>query len=446
MRITRREAIGGMLALGPFGVCGFANGAEKSVLLSEIRNPAELHRIALQMTLTGRMKVERDEKIEALNIEANGTFRYRERIDPVAKPIACRYYDEAISESFVAGERTKKILTDEHRGILIYQESNGPVHLSPTSPLTREELEIVSEHWDSLAIPGLLPSKAVTLGETWAIPNDVAQTVCHFDGLIKNELVGKLSELTEPQAIVTVSGKAEGVENGAGVRLQVVAKLTIDLAKRFVGRVDWQQMDEREAGPVSPAMDVKVGLVLTRTRLAATSQEDSRDLEALLAKRPTGAKIPDLLVQLRHADANGFEFVYPRDWHIVVMNQKHLVMRLLNRGEYIAQATFASWKPTAGIDAKAILAEFVEATRKQPGWEPEKVLENGPMMVGDGRAIYRLSARGKQDGHDVVQSFHLLEGGGKHLAIATVCNVNAVEKLGTRDVALVSAVEFPQKK
>lgn len=440
MRMTRREAIGTALT---FSIIGSVSAAEGEVVLAEATNAGDLLSNDLQLALVGRLKIDRDGKPDQLPLEAKAKHQFWERLDPAGKPLAVRHYREAVSESTVSGERSKKQLAGDRRGILVYRDAKGPLHVSPNGPLAREELELVSEHFETLAIPGLLPGKAMKAGETWTIANDAAQSVCHFDGLVKSELVGKLVDVKDGIATISVDGKAEGIEHGAAVKLAVAAKLTFDIAKVFVTKVEWVQVDEREAGPVSPAMDAKVTISLTRNREATVPKE----IEALLAKRPAEGKVPEILTQLRHVDPNGYEFVYPRDWHFVVKNDKHLVLRLLNRGEYVAQATFAAWKPgAAATDTKAILAEFVEATRKQPGWEPEKVLENGTLPAGEGRELYRISASGKQDGVEVVQSFHLLGGNGKHLAVATVCNANATEKVGARDVALVSAVEFTAKK
>jgi hypothetical protein len=439
MRMTRRAAMGGLLAVAAGGA---VRGAERSIVLSELTKAGDLFQVELQLALVGRMKVDRDDKPEQLPIEAKAKHRFTERVDMAAKPAAARHYFEAVSESAVAGTRSVKKLADDRRGIFVYRNPDGALPVSSAGPLAREELEIVAEHFDTLAIPNLLPGRALAVGETWTIPNDAVQAVCHFDGLIKAELIGKLVSIAETRASFAIDGTAEGVEHGAKVRIAVAARGAFETEKRLVERLEWTQTDDREAGPVSPAMEAKVSIVLTRTRTEAPGKE----LDALLAKRPAGPKAPDLWTQLRHVDANGYEFVYGRDWHIVVRNDKHLVMRLLDHGEYVAQATFAAWKPAAGADEKAALAEFVEATRKSPGWTPEKVLENGPMSVGEGRSVYRLCARGKQDGVDVVQAFHLLEGRGRHLAIATVCNAGAAEKLGTRDAALVAAVEFSAKK
>ena len=49
--------------------------------------------------------------------------------------------------------------------------------------LTREELD-VTDHFDTLAVTGMLPTKEVAIGETWKLGNVAAQALCHFQGLL----------------------------------------------------------------------------------------------------------------------------------------------------------------------------------------------------------------------------------------------------------------------
>lgn len=440
MRITRRHAIASLLATVALSEPSRAD--EPIVKLMESAKPGDTFQCELQLSVTGKLKIDRDGKPDALPLEARAKHTFLERVE--SAQAAVRHYREASSESITGGDRSKRTLAEDRRGILIQRTGSGPVHFNPNGPLTRDELELVGEHFDTLAVPGLLPGKDVKVGDTWAVANDTVQAVCLFDGLVKHDLVGKLVGVKDGVASFAVTGKAEGIEHGAVVKLSVSAEGFFDVVKQIVTAVRWEQTDDRDQGPVSPAMEAKVTVTVTRT----VSTAESKDLADLRAKLPPDGKVPDVLTHLRHADATGYELVYPRDWHVVVKNDKHLVLRLLNRGEFVAQATIATWKPVAAnADAKEILAEFVEATKKQPGWEPEKVLENGMLQAGAGRQLYRLSASGKQDGLAVVQSFHLLSGGaGRHVAVACVSNAAGTAKVGTQDVALVSAIDFPAKK
>lgn len=438
MLITRRHALAGLLALTAVR----AQAADETpVVLGESPKAGDTFACELQLAVSGKLKVDGG----TIPLEAKARHQFAERIEAAADGAiqkAVRHYKEAGADRTTGVDRGRQALADDRRGIVVQRTAAGLTHFSPAGPLTRDDLELVSEHFETLALPGLLPNKAVKVGDTWAVGNDTAQAVCLFDGLIKSELVGKFTGVQNGLATFTIDGKAEGIEQGAKVKLAVTAQGTFDLAKQAVTALRWEQADDREQGPVSPAMEAKATVTLTRTPAA-----EPKELADVRAKLPAGGKIPDVLTQLRHADA-AYEMLYPRDWFIVVKNDKHLVLRLLNRGEFLAQATLATWKPTAaGADAKAAVAEFVEATKKQAGWEPTKVLENGLLQTEMGRQLYRLSAAGKQDGLEVVQSFYLLSSAdGRHVAVATVCGAGSLSKVGTQDVALVTAIDFPAKK
>jgi hypothetical protein len=226
----------------------------------------------------------------------------------------------------------------------------------------------------------------------------------------------------------------------------VSARAKFDLASKRVTALEWAQTDEREAGPVSPPLEVKATVTLSRMPLGAEPKELST---AARAKVPADGKVPELLTQLRYADAAGrFQFVYPRDWHVVVQNNTYLVLRLVAKGELLTQATITEWKkPAPGVDFAAAAKEFREATAKQPGWEAERLLEDGVVPADGGRKVYRLSAIGKQDGQPVVQAFHLVLGpNGEQIAVTTASRREVADKVGPRDVALVHAIDFPAKK
>src|SRR5206468_13019775 len=85
----------------------------------------------------------------------------------------------------------------------------------PAGSLTREELELVGEQFDTLSVTGLLPEKPVTVGATWKVPNAAAQGLCGFDGLVSQDLTCKLEEVQDNLARISIKGSANGISTGA---------------------------------------------------------------------------------------------------------------------------------------------------------------------------------------------------------------------------------------
>ena len=189
---------------------------------------------------------------------------------------------------------------------------------------------------------------------------------------------------------------------------------------------------------------MKATITLKRTPLAEEPKELSAEVRA---KVPADGQVPGLATLLRYADPDGrYQFTYPRDWHVVGRTRDHLVLRLLDKGEFVAQATVTTWKK-ADPGRHADPEEFKKLLGQLPGWQPEEVADRRadpdrrrPVAVpGDGR--------GKQDELAVVQTFYLLAGpAGDQLAVTVLARQEKAAKVGTRDLELVNAMEFPARK
>jgi len=433
-----------LFALIAFTIAGPAFG--QGVDLADSIKPGDHCKYEIALTVEGKLKVERDGKPAALPLSAKASHSFVERAEAVDSgggvSFAVRHYSTAASESQVGGERAKRELAADRRLVVALRTGDGSLHYSPNGPLYREELELVAEHFDTLCLAALLPGKTLNVGDSWTVSADAVQHACLFEGLIKSELVGKFMEVKDGIATFTIAGTAEGIESGAQARVSVAATGTFDVAaKRLVG-LTWEQTDFRSQGPATPAAEVKATVVLKRTTLAEEPKE--LNAEARL-KVPADGKPTGVMASLRYADVAGrFQFAYPRDWHVVGRTKDHLVLRLVEKGEFTAQATLTTWKKadpgthTSPEDFKKVLAML-------PGWEPEAG-EEGPVPSDGGRWAYRVATRGKQDGVPVAQTFFLLAGpNGDQIAVTVLAAIEKAAKIGTRDLELVNAIEFPKK-
>ncbi len=421
-----------------------ASAFAQGVHLGEEVKPGDHFRYEIALTVDGKMKVERNGRLDALTLKAKAGHTFLERAEAVdargGVGRAVRHYQAAASEAEVGIDRSKRQLGADRRLVVAQRTAEGSLHFSPDGPLAREELELVAEHFDTLCLPGLLPAKEVQPGETWKVGDDVVQHACQFEGLIKADVSGKLVEVKDGVATFAVTGTAEGIESGAQAKVVINATGKYDIAAKRITELTWEQADDRAQGPASPASEVKAVVTLKRATLA----EEPKELNAeVRAKVPADGKVPPLLVQLRYADPEGrYQFVYGRDWHVVGRTKDHVILRLLDKGEFLAQAAIATWKkaePGQHTDP----AEFRKSLTQVPGWLPESVLEEGVVPTEAGRWLYRVAAKGKQDGTPVVQTFHLLAGpNGDQVTVSVLVALEKAEKLGARDVALVNAIEF----
>ena len=420
----------------------------ETVPLTESAQSGDCYQIRLEMKLSGQMKVQRNGAAAALELTASATHEFPERVllvgtSGLPEKVA-RLYTTAQSVIVVAGDRSERTLRPDRRLCVAQRYRDQLIVYCPAAALTRDELDLTNDHFDTLNLAGLLPGKDVSVGDSWTVGNAVVQALCNFEGLTKNGLSVKLDAVKDGSATILVTGVAEGIDHGAMVKSNINARGTFDLtSKRLVG-LSWTQKDERDQGPVSPATTVESTTTLTRK--AIEQPEALSDVK--LVSIPDSFTPSGPLVQLEHRDGQGrFEMLYARDWQIVGLTKERTVLRLLDRGDFLAQATITPWTPAE--KGKHIAPEdFKTAMNSTPGWEPERELQAGEVPSDKvGRWVYRFSVIGKMDGVEVLQNFYLIAApGGEQVVVVFSMTPKQADKLGVRDLAFVGSLEVPAKK
>src|SRR5262249_32502353 len=157
---------------------------------------------------------------------------------------------------------------------------------------------------------------------------------------------------------------ASGIDLGALAKITVEAVCRFDLnAKRVIG-LDWTQQDERDQGPASPATSVKTTTTVTRS--AAAQPETLSD--AMLIGVPDGEPSAGFLA-VEYRDHKGrYDMVHGRDWQLVSKTDSHLVLRLMERGDFVAQVTVTPWTKAAKGEHLSP-DQFKDAMFHTPGFE-----------------------------------------------------------------------------
>jgi hypothetical protein len=302
----------------------------------------------------------------------------------------------------------------------------------------------LTEHLDTLAVAGLLPGKLVEVGKTWAIPNPVVAALCEFDGLTENNLEGKLEKVTGNIAHVAIAGKAQGINVGAQVGMLVNARCEFDVKERRIVLLEWKESIERQQGPVSPALSADVAITLKRTPI----EEPEQLGKFALVPIPKTETPPAALVNLQHQDAKKrFSLNHARSWHVVSPDDNaQLVMRLVERGEFIAQATITPWKKIDPKNAPA-LKDFAELMTKTPGWALDKETDRATLdnLPKGHHTVHRVIASGELEGVRTVQYFYLIVGTSGEQMIVTFSVVpQQTTRLGSADLEMVREIVFPE--
>ncbi len=422
--------------------------AAKSYTLAEPLKAGDCFRVRLNMKLTGEMRFQREGKVLPVGLSATAEHEFPERVLAVGKgnvaEKVARAYEKASAAITVGRERSERSLRAERRLVVAQRHKDQPLVYCPSGALFRTELELTSEHFDTLALTGLLPGKAVAPGDTWKVSNGVAQALCHFEGLTEQDLTCKFESADDRNARVSVKGTANGIDVGALVKMTVDATFLFDLSAKRLALLEWKQKDERDQGPASPASTVE-----TTTSVARTPVEQPSSLsDVALVPVPDAFDVPPHLTQLDYLDPKDrFNLLYAREWHLVSKTDDHVVMRMMDRGDFVSQVTITPWSPAPSGEKHLPAKEFKEAMSRTPGWEVEHELQAGEVPTEKGRWIYRLSQQGKLEGMEVVQNFYLVaHEDGRQVVLAFTMTPKQADRLGARDLSLVGSLDFPPAK
>lgn len=401
----------------------------------------------LTMELEGKIIVRQQDKEQSFPHKASAKHVFLERYLDVNGSVAVKsarhYLTAEGTVTFNNDETTKRSLRADRRFLVAHRTKEHLTVYSPHGAMTRTEME-VTEHLDTMAVAGLLPGKSIEVGKSWSVPNPVVAALCDLEGITEQNLEGTLEKLVDQTAHIKIVGKAQGINLGAQVGMIVNARCEFDVKAQCITLLEWKESDDRRQGPVSPALSADVNIKLTRTPIEEPEQLNKFALVPIPEGNP-----PEKLTNLVHQDAKKrYAFSHAREWHVVSPDDDNgqLVMRLVERGEFLAQATITPWKKTEAAKAMS-LNEFAELMNKTPGWALEKETERKTLETnGKGHhTVHRVIASGELDGVRTVQYFYLIVGVGGEQAIVTFSVVpQQAARLGSRDLELVREMSFPE--
>jgi hypothetical protein len=426
----------------PLATVGMVRAENTKVLLKEEARVDGCFSFSSKTCVEGSLRITREGKTSDIPVAVDATHRGQEKwlqINHGRPAHSARRYEQASSKGSVGEEKVSRFLRPERSLVVARADGDATIVYSPGGPMQQQERELASEFPDTLQLPRLLPERFVEPGATWELAPDAVTRLCQFDALIENKLTAKFLEQKAELAIITITGKTQGIEAGAAISQTIDARLTYDVKTQTITQVDWKQKDERGPGPVSPASQLTTRWVLERQRLAI---EPALLNKAALVGVAEGEIPPLLLLTTAAHEAGQFTFLHSRDWHVVSQTPRFMILRLLQKGEFLSQVSLVPWEKKAAGQRVAV-EQFKKSISESKSWVCEEIVDAGQVASDDERWIYRVAARGTLDGMAVLQTYYIMASpGGQHLGITFTCKLADANKLGTKDLELVNSVSF----
>jgi hypothetical protein len=431
-------------------VAGLDRAQAQTVTLAEAPLPKSCFRNELAMELTGKVTVQQEGKTITLKQTASARHEFLERVLEAKEVQDGVSIAEKSARLYHVAEATLAIESDvvkrsfrPGRTLMVSQRIDGQLlTYCPQGIFTNEEREL-TEHFDTLALPGLLPGKSTAIGATWAIPSRVVLAACDLDGIVSGNLTGKLVKVQGDVAEGAVEGIVKGISMGAQVTTEIKARFAFELKEKRIVALEWNQHDERLQGPANPALIADVTYKLKRTPILEPGELNDIALVRVLSV--PAEKVSSIL----YREPKGrFELHHGRNWHLVGQDDKHVVLRLLSeRGDFVAQATLTPYTKEAPGNMMDIDA-FARLMADAPGWEQEEnLLEKNAKVDVSGDSclkVYRVGATGKLAGVPAIQYFHLMTGlGGDQLLVTFTMDPKQAPNLSPHDLTFLRGITIP---
>ena len=206
----------------------------------------------------------------------------------------------------------------------------------------------------------------------------VVARLLNLEAVSQQDVNCTLDSVKDNVAIVSLAGKVAGAVGGVSSDIDLKGKLNFDLAQRAVTWLTLAYKENRAIGHAQPGFDI-----LTKLRMVSVPTKPSEELgDKAVAGLKLQPEAYQTLIEL-NSDAGGFQLLHDRRWSVMLERGDLTVLRLVDRGDLIAQCNITPLAPLAkdqllsmeGFqqDVKRVLGrnfeEMVEAT--------EEVGENG---------------------------------------------------------------------
>lgn len=352
-----------------------------------------------------------------------------------------RHYDAVQTEIKIQDAEFSPQLRDSRQVIGVWIVDGQRHSFSPAGHLTRDELDLVETLGDSQLLGLLLPTEAVAIGDQWSVPEAALALLLDIDAIGQTDLQGVLEELDEQTARIEVRGTVHGAIGGVATEIEVKARLQFDRQKELVTRMELLTKEKRAIGHVGPGVDAVSKLRLQRLPL----QTDGRLTKAIV---DTVAFPPEQeLTQLEFEAVNKLHrTIHDRNWHVTGDQPSVTILRLLRRGELIAQCNITP--QSARVEGTPTdLESYRDRVHANLGDRFIQFVESSQEKDGD-RTVSRVVADGKVDELPIRWIYYLIRGeGDAMLSVSFTVEADLIESFGDSDRQLVERIALiPQSE
>ncbi len=427
-----------LLFLAAAARVGAAQSGEKHMLAAD-HQPGELTRVQIALQVGGDLKLVSDAgKASDLPMSVVANLAYDESllvVDPAGKPTrSARYYDDvrAVIKIDKGGEKPS---LDTSRRLIVAERPEGSACqlFCPAEPLKREELDLIDVPGGSLILDDLLPADPVALGESWKLTDTTLAALLCLDAVGWSDASAVLGEIKDGLADIAAAGTLNGAVGGIATEIEVKIKLKFDVQARHITQFAMLVKEKRAVGHIGPGLDTVAKLIVNLTPI-----EHSMHLTAQVLETIPLQTAPEQLALGYTPKGGQFRFQYDRRWYVTEDDPKLAVLRMLDRGELIAQCNISALPK---LEKPVTLAAFQRDVERSLGKNFGQFVGASQEVNQAGYAVFRVAVHGEVGGLPIEWIYYLVQDrGGHRVSLAFTLEQSLAERFDATDQAIVAAM------
>jgi hypothetical protein len=402
--------------------------------------------IKVVVEVEGKLKLNADgQDVKHLPIKVQGELQYVERVLSQAKQWndvrLVRTYQSARANIRLHESDLTNGLRPERRLIAVESGDKAAVLFSPQGPITREELELIELAGSGLALEALLPPRVQKIGSQWPLRDTTVARLLGLEAVSQQDVACTFDSVKEGVAIVSLAGKITGAVGGVSSDIELKGKLNFDLRQRAVTWLTLAYKENRAIGHAQPGFDV-----MTTLRMVSAPSQPIADLSdkvlSGLALKPNGSQT---LIELNSA-SGGFQLTHDRRWSVMLERHDVTVLRLIDRGDLIAQCNITP-RPPLGKDEQFTMEGFQDDVKRVLSKNFEEMVEATEETSDSGMRVLRVVVAGKVGELPIQWTYyHLSDNKGRRASLVFTLESSLLDRFAHIDRELIGNFRFLQDK
>lgn len=458
--VSRRRllVLGGALGLPLACSRGvFASFGEETYDLSCKSTLAEFRRVKVVVESSGKLLVrpaagvangrvvnQEEAPLRPVPFELEVTQLFDERLMDQSEQMlqSLRYYRNVEGTMKVAQLTTTPALADTRKWIASRVDAEGRAYFSPVEPLKREELELVDIPANALVLQRLAPTKPVKIGETWRHDNSVLEALLAIDKILEQKDVkSQLVEVKDQVAIISFTGAIVGSVQSAKTEMQLQAKYNVDLKNHEVTWFALGMSEKREVSAAQPGFESTVRIRLATMPIDPPAELSDANRDRMDFSDPLHGKILTF-----ESTKGGFRFLHDNRWFTMVDRADGSVLRLVDRGDVVAQCTIVDL-PKLSPGQRTSLNALQADVQAKLGKTFQAIVEASESTTESGMTLQRVVASALADDVPVTWIHYLaIADDGRRVSLRFTHDVNLAERFAAADVTIASSLQLIEKE